>query len=83
MQKPEQNKPEELNKEQINKSLKSYAKYSGMAFQMGLIIFAGTFGGYKLDQYFNFHSHLLTVFLSLISVFIAIYFAIKDFIKKK
>ena len=69
-------------KDKYNKPLKSYAKYSGIAFQMGAIIFLGTWGGYKLDQYFNFESHILTLILSIVSVFLAIYFAIKDFIKK-
>ncbi len=63
-------------------SLKSYAKYSALAFQMAAIIFIGTFGGYKADQYFGFEKHILTLILSLLSVIFAIYFAIKDFLKK-
>ena len=63
-------------------TLKSYAKYSGIAFQMGAIIFLGTWGGYKLDNYFNFENHILTLILSMVSVFLAIYTVIKDFIKK-
>ena len=69
-------------KDDINKSLKSYAKYSGIAFQMAAIIFLGTWGGYKLDEYFGFKKHILTLILSLLSVVIAIYYAVKDFIKK-
>ncbi len=69
-------------KDKLNKSFKSYAKYSGIAFQMAAIIFLGTWGGYKLDQYFNFESHVLTLILSILSVFLAIYITIKDFIKK-
>lgn len=30
--------------------LTGYGKYSGVAFQMGLLIFLGTFGGIKLDE---------------------------------
>ena len=70
------------NKDNLKKSLKSYAKYSSIAFQMAAVIFIGTFGGYKLDSYFEFENHILTLILSVISVFIAIYTAIKDFIKK-
>lgn len=70
------------NSDKFKKSLKSYAKYSGLAFQMAAIIFIGTFGGYKLDIYFGIKSHIFTMILSVISVIIAIYFAIKDFIKK-
>ena len=69
-------------KDKLNKSFKSYAKYSGIAFQMAAIIFLGTWGGYKLDQYFNFENHILTLILSILSVFLAIYITIKDFIKK-
>ncbi len=63
-------------------SLKNYARYSGIAFQMAVIIFAGTFGGYKADKYFNFESPILTIIFSVLSVVLAIYTAIKDFIKK-
>jgi len=63
-------------------SLKNYAKYSGIAFQMAAIIIIGTLGGYKLDQYFGFEKHILTLILSLLSVILAIYTAIKDFLKK-
>ncbi len=84
MQKPQNNKnPDSKKKDDLNQSLRSYAKYSGLAFQMGLIIFIGTWGGYQLDRYFHFESHILTLILSILSVFIAIYTAIKDFIKKK
>jgi hypothetical protein len=84
MQKPKIHKNLSFKKkDDVNSSLKSYAKYSGLAFQMGIIIFIGTWGGYKLDQLFKFESHILTLILSLLSVFIAIYTAIKDFIKKK
>jgi len=63
------------------KELKNYAKYSGIAFQMAAVIFIGTWGGYKLDAYFNFENHILTIILSLLSVVIAIYSVIKDFLK--
>ncbi len=69
-------------KPDFNKSLKDYAKYSGIAFQMAAVIFLGTWGGYKLDEYFNFESRILTVILSLLSVALAIYVAVKDFLKK-
>ena len=61
---------------------KNYLKYSSMAFQMAAIIFLGTFGGYKLDQYLSLETPVFTLILSILSVITAIYFAIKDFIKK-
>jgi len=54
-----------------------------MAFQMAAIIFAGTFGGIKLDKYFHFHFPVFTVTLSFLSVILAMYYILKDFIGKK
>lgn len=65
-------------KEKLNNTLKSYAKYSGIAFKMAIIIVLGTVGGYKLDEFFGFEKHLITLFLSLLSVVFAIYIVIKD-----
>lgn len=49
---------------------------------MAIIIVLGTVGGYKLDEYFGFEKHILTLILSLLSVVFAIYIVIKDLIKK-
>lgn len=65
------------------KQLDNYAKYSGIAFQMLAIIFIGVFGGYKLDEYLNFKIPIFTIVLSLLSVSLAIYLAVKDFLKQK
>lgn len=75
-------KKSKKNKDDFKNSLNNYAKYSGMAFQMAAVIFLGTWGGYKLDSYFNFENHILTIILSLLSVVLAIYVAVKDFLKK-
>jgi ATP synthase protein I len=63
------------------KPLNTYAKYSVMGFQMAAIIFGFTYAGIKLDEHFN-KSPVFTTSLALFSIFLAIYFAIKDFIKK-
>lgn len=60
----------------------SYAKYSALAIQAGLIVFAGTFGGYKLDSYLNFKFPIFTLVLSLSSEFAAIWLLIRDVLKK-
>jgi len=73
---------QQKNKKNIDSSLKSYAKYSGIAFKMAIIIVLGTFGGYKIDECFGFEKHIITLILSLLSVVFAIYVVIKDFIKK-
>lgn len=62
--------------------LNIYAKYSALVFQMGAIIFGLTYAGIKLDEHFNMKSRVFTISFALGSVFLAIYFAIKDFIKK-
>jgi len=52
-----------------------------MAFQMIAIIVVATWGGIKLDKLAAFENPVFTVILSLLGVFAAIYFAVKDFIK--
>ena len=74
-----ENNKNEKRKNQLN----DYARYSSLAIQMLAIILLGTWGGIKLDSLFNFNLPVFTVFLSLASVALAIYFAVKDFIKKK
>jgi hypothetical protein len=53
-----------------------------MVFQMAAIIFGFTYAGIKLDDHYN-KSPVFTTSLALFSIFLAIYYAIKDFIKKK
>ncbi len=60
--------------------MNSYAKYSTIAIQMMAIIAGGTYAGIKLDEYAG-NDNLFTVILSLSSVIIAMYLAIKDVIK--
>jgi F0F1-type ATP synthase assembly protein I len=63
--------------------LNNYAKYSGIAIQMLVIILLGVFGGYKLDQWMKLSFPVFTILLSLLSVFFAIYSVVKDLLKKK
>jgi len=65
------------------KSLDSYARYSGMVFQMAAIILAGTFGGIKIDSKLHFKFPVFTVVLSFLSVLLAMYIVLKDFLGKK
>lgn len=58
-------------------------KYSNIGFQMLAVILIGTFGGQKLDEVFNNQNSVFTIICSLLSVFAAIYLAIKDFINFK
>jgi len=71
----------------IQKDLKNkgdtFIKYSGIAFQMAAIIGFGVWGGIELDKTININFPLFTILLSMGSVAIAVYHAIKDFIKMK
>lgn len=60
----------------------NYGKYSSIAMQMAIIIFAGVFGGYKIDKYFQLRIPVFTLVLSMTSVGLAIYIVIKDLLKK-
>lgn len=62
-------------------SLNSYAKYSALGIQMALIIGGGCYGGYKLDSYYNNTTPVFTIILSLVSIGLAMYVVLKDFIK--
>ena len=63
------------------KNLDPYDRYSSMAFQMLVIILAGVFGGFKIDQWLHTRP-VFTVILSLIAVFLSIYFMVKDLLRK-
>lgn len=54
-----------------------------MAFQMGAVIVIGVWGGTKLDKLLHFEKPVFTIILSLIGVFGAIYFVIRDVIRFK
>lgn len=71
-----------MNVSDPKRSLNNYARYSSITIQMVVIIILGVFGGYKLDVWLNTQP-VLTVILSLASVFIAIYLVTKDLLKKK
>jgi len=47
------------------------------------VILAGVYGGKWLDEYFLLENKVCTIIFSLLSVFISIYIAIKDFIQLK
>lgn len=71
------------NPEKTTKSLSDYAKYSSMAFQMIAIILVGVFGGMKLDKWLETRFPVFTVVLSFVSVMLALYYSLKDFIRLK
>lgn len=74
--------PEESDRKPVRRSTE-YLKYSGMAIQMGVIIFLGTFGGQKLDEHFQFETPWCTLAGALLGIFAAFYLTLKDFITGK
>ncbi len=68
------NKQSEQNKKKANAAL----KYSGMAFQMAVIMLGGVFLGKYLDKYFETGSSIFTAFLAILSVGVALYITLKD-----
>ncbi len=68
--------PEEF--EQEKKALTSYAKHSGIAFQMIAIIGVLAFAGYKLDAYMHHEVKWVTALTCVIGVCLSIYLTIKQ-----
>lgn len=62
-------------------SFNSYVKYSNMAFQMAIIIGGGTYLGLRIDKSVHAEFPWATLSFSLLSVFLAMYISIKEFIK--
>ena len=57
--------------------LNQFLKLSNLGIQMGLIIGIGVFAGLKTDHYFKFDA-TFTVIFSLVGVFGALFYAIKE-----
>lgn len=53
-----------------------------MGLQMAAIITGGVFAGIKLDKWLQLKFPIFTLVFTLLSVFLAIYYFIKDSIKK-
>jgi len=64
-------------------SLNTYAKYSGMAFQMLAIILIFFWAGRKLDKLTGGETPIYTAILSLLGVIASLYVTLKDFIPRK
>lgn len=72
----EPKEPEEFNEEK--KALTSYAKHSGVAFQMIAIIGLFAFIGYKLDEWLHHEVKWITALSCVIAVCLSIYLTIKQ-----
>jgi membrane protein DedA with SNARE-associated domain len=58
-------------------------RFSGMAFQMGVTIFAGVWAGQWLDTKFQFQKPWCTLTLALAAVILAMYNVIRDLARLK
>lgn len=74
---------QKMNRQKSRKKrpLNTYARYSGIAFQMIAIILVGTFVGVKLDEKFPNTHNGYTISLTLISVVISMVYVIRRVIK--
>lgn len=61
--------------------MKQYAKFSGIAMQMGIIIFAGAYSGQYLDEKYAMEKKIYTMVLTLLSVVLALYLVLKQVIE--
>lgn len=78
--------PNESRKQKRNSKISGYARFSGIAFQMIVIILLGTYGGMKLDERYPNEYSVFTIICSLLAVGISMYFVIKqvnDFSRKE
>ena len=82
MEQNHQQSRQDQQKQKNSTGFTSYAKYSALAIQAGLLIFGGTFGGYKLDSWLNLKFPLFTLVLSLLTVSAAIWLLVRDVLKK-
>ena len=65
------------NKRNKKKQLNSYVKYSSLTTQMAVIIAAGTFFGNHLDKKNTSEIPIYTIILSLLSIFLSLYYVLK------
>jgi len=70
------------NKTTKKKQLNSYIKYTSLTTQMAVIIAAGTFFGDFLDKVNKSDTPIYTIILSLISIFLALYYVLKKIINQ-
>lgn len=58
--------------------MNNYIKYSGLGFQMIVIIGVFAFAGYKTDQMLNHQTQWVTAVLCLCGVFVSLYIIFKS-----
>jgi len=79
----DRNQPKKEPKENPNQSLNALARYSGMAFQIAATIIVCLFLGKWLDKVLSLKFPAFTVSLTIIGVFLGVYFVIRELLKTK
>ena len=72
--------PQQEKKNKNAERMRSAMRYSGIGFQMGIIVLIGTLAGKKLDEHFQSDRPYFTILLAVVATFAAMYLALKDFI---
>jgi hypothetical protein len=73
-----------MNQKNTYKSkIDNFIRYSSLGFEMMAIIGAGTFGGYKIDQWMENEFKGFTLGLMIFSVVLAIIYGTRNLLKKK
>lgn len=62
-----------MNKEKQKKQLLKYARFSGIAFQLGVTIYLAAYLGKWLDNKFMFEKKIFTLLLVLLALIISIW----------
>jgi hypothetical protein len=65
------------------KQLNKLVRFSGIAFQMVIIISLGSFSGYQLDLYLEINNSIFTTAFSLLSIAVALMYVIQQTKEKK
>jgi F0F1-type ATP synthase assembly protein I len=71
-------KNEQQDESETGREINSYAKFSGVAFQMIAIIGVFTYAGYKIDENAGHETKWVTALLSLAGVFISLFIVIRS-----
>jgi len=67
----------------LRPKVNNYVKYSGMVFQLAIVIGLGVWGGRSLDKYLELKFPAFTLILLFVALFAGMYWTLKDLIKKK
>lgn len=79
----DRNQPKKEPKENRRQSLNALARYSGMGFQIAGTIIICLFAGKWLDGKFPMKFPVFTTSLTILGVFLGVYFVIRDLLKNK